>query len=121
MLFQQEMRTFQKPVTRQDGFETRSTPQDRRVISDAQLQFALLLGQKIPGNLLHQFVFIAEMLHDSIVILTHLSKRTVDSSPGTVPKKKNTGLTRHSTETNMQGVANRGSRFRSFEVPVVVC
>jgi hypothetical protein len=30
-------------------------------------------------------------------------------------------LTQKSTKTNMQGVANQGSRFRLFEVTVVDC
>ena len=35
--------------------------------------------------------------------------------------KENTGLTRQPTETNMQRVANQGSRFRLFEVAVSAC
>src|ERR1700720_819375 len=116
------MRPFQKPITGQNSLKARVWLPKRSIVADPEAKFPPAAWQKMPCDLLHQSIFVMEAVHNPSAILS----APCPLGQGTVPqalyqKKKNTGLTPQSAETNMQRVANQGSRFRSFEVAVVVC
>src|SRR5258708_6242900 len=106
------MGAFQEPIAREHARNSRFWLPESRIVAHSQAKFPSAARQKMPGDLLHQCVFIVEAIH-----LQPPSLPTCPSGQGTgsqalYQKKKNTGLTRQSTKTNMQGVANQGSRFR---------